>query len=265
MHFTVPGSVVASRLNDDLTELLICDNTRNCVTRHQFDSKGTLRSSDVLVQKYLDVPDGVAASRDRRWLAVSNHEAHNVLVYEQVPSLGADARPDGVLRRVEYPHGMCFTADGKFFFVADAGGPWVQIYGQDAGEWRGVRPPLATVRVMDEAVYLKGRENPQEGGPKGLDIDGKDQVLVVTSEFLPLGFFSVPALVQFAKAEQLTPASRARDVGHELGLMEVTQRNAAAVANEAWATARLKYMENSLSWRITAPLRRLMLAVRGRR
>jgi hypothetical protein len=257
-HFGVPGSIRVSRADRDLCELLVCDNTRNCVTRHQFDANGAIRTSDVLVDDYLDVPDGVAVSRDRRWVAVSNHEAHNVLIYEQGPASNTPAQPDGVLRRVEFPHGMCFTADGEYLFVADAGGPCIHIYAQDAGEWRGVRPPLATARVMDESRYLKGRENPQEGGPKGLDIDGHDQVLVVSSEHLPLGFFSVSALVQFALAEQVTPESRARDVRHELGLMAVSQQNAAT------ARAQIDYMENSVSWRCTAPLRRLMRAVRRR-
>ena len=259
MHFGVPGSIRVSRADRDLCELLVCDNTRNCVTRHQFDANSAIRTSDVFVHDYLEVPDGVAVSRDRRWVAVSNHEAHNVLMYEQGPSQRMSAKPDGVLRRVEFPHGMSFSADGRYLLVADAGGPYVHIYAQDAGEWRGVRSPLATARVMDESRYLKGRENPQEGGPKGLAIDGHDQVLVVTSEYLPLGFFSVSALVQFALAEQVTQESRARDVHHELRLMEVSQQNAAT------ARAQLDYMENSVSWRFTAPLRRLMGAVRGRR
>ena len=258
-HFTVAGSVVASRVGDDLNELLVCDNTRNCVTRHQFDASGAIRTSDVLVQDYLDVPDGVAISRDRRWVAVSNHEAHNVLIYEHASLPNAHARPDGILRRSEFPHGMCFSADGRYLIVADGGGPWVHIYAQDDDEWRGVRSPLASTRVMDERVYLKGRENPQEGGPKGLDIDGEDQVVVVTSEHLPLAFFAMSALVEFALAEQSTPAQRALDVDHEVGLMATNQRQAAETRDQ------LDYMQNSVSWRVTAPLRRLIGAVRRSR
>ena len=79
-----------------------------------------------------------------------------------------------------------------------------------------------------------------------------------------VGFFDGSGLVGFALAEPLTPASRALDLSHELGLMEVNQRNAEAAAKDARARERLEYLENSRSWRFTAPLRRLMRAVRRR-
>jgi hypothetical protein len=59
----------------------------------------------------------------RRWFAVSNHETHSVLLYQQGPSLTADSEPDGILRCVTYPHGLRFSADGYHLFVADAGAP----------------------------------------------------------------------------------------------------------------------------------------------
>jgi len=197
-----PGSVAVTHLEKGACEVLICNNDGHTVTRHRLDRDAgyAIRHSEILLQKYLDIPDGVSVSPDRGWIAVSNHTTHNVLLYESSPALNADAEPDGILRRVSYPHGLRFSADGRHLFVADAGAPYLHIYAQDSDQWRGVRHPVATVRIMDDAVYDRGRENPEEGGPKGLDIDAGSNVLVVTSEFQPLAFFDVPALLQLAFA-----------------------------------------------------------------
>jgi hypothetical protein len=210
-------------------------------------SGGAIRNSDVLLQKYLDIPDGVSVSPDRRWIAVSNHSTHNVLLYANSPALNADADPDGILRRVYRPHGLRFSADGRYLFVADAAAPYLHIYAQHPDEWRGVRHPVSTVRIMDEAMFRRGRHNEQEGGPKGLDIDAGSNVLVVTSECQPLAFFDLPALLQHAFAGGSMQEQRILDIRYELSLMQERARQ----ATEANA------LRASRSWRITAPLRRL--------
>lgn len=247
-----PGSVAVTRVDDHACEVLICNNSGHTVTRHLLsgDAGRTLRHSEILLQKYLDIPDGVSLSPDRRWIAVSNHSTHHVLLYEHSPALGADAEPDGILRRVAYPHGVRFSADGRHLFVADAGAPYLHIYAQDSDQWRGVRHPVASVRIMDDVVFERGRHNPEEGGPKGLDIHAGSDILVVTSEYQPLAFFDVPALLQLARAGPSARDQRALDISHELGLMREGRRMA-ETAMEASA------LQNSLSWRITAPLRRL--------
>jgi 6-phosphogluconolactonase (cycloisomerase 2 family) len=247
-----PGSVAVTRIEDDACEILICNNDGHTVTRHVLDRDAgrAIRRSEILLQRYLDIPDGVSVSPDRRWIAVSNHSTHNVLLYENSPALNADAEPDGILRRVYYPHGLRFSADGRHLFVADAGAPYLHIYAQDRDQWRGVRHPVATVRVMDDAVFERGRHNPEEGGPKGLDIDPSSNVLVVTSECQPLAFFDVPALLQLALAGGSAREQRLLSIGHEIRLMQ-EQRKLAEEATEARA------LLNSMSWRITAPLRRL--------
>jgi len=95
-----------------------------------------------------------------------------------------------------------------------------------------------------------GRGGADHGGPKGLDIDAGSRVLVVTSECQPLAFFDVPALLQLALTGGSACEERALDIGHELRLMHEIRRMAEK-ATEAHA------MRNSLSWRITGPLRRL--------
>lgn len=247
-----PGSVAVTRAEKDGCEVLICNNDGHTVTRHLLNGGAgyAIRHSEILLQKYLDIPDGVSVSPDRRWIAVSNHTTHNVLLYENSPALSADAEPDGILRRLYYPHGLRFSADGRHLFVADAGAPYLNIYAQDSDQWRGVRHPAATVRVMDDVVYGRGRDNPEEGGPKGLDIDARSNVLVVTSEHQPLAFFDLPALLQLARAGASEPEQRILTIHHELSLMR-EHRKMAEKAAEAHA------LRNSMSWRITAPLRRL--------
>lgn len=249
-----PGSVSVSRLDADTSEILVCDNAANSVTRHLVDRRavGVVKSSEVLLGKHLSIPDGVTVSPDRRWIAVSNHKTHNVLMYERSPKLCADSDPDGILRRVYYPHGLCFSADGRYLFVADAGAPYLHIYARHVDEWRGVRHPVASVRVMQDSVFHRGRYNQQEGGPKGLAISADSNVLVLTAEHQPLTFFDVSVLLQHA-LDGDSPCDRAMlDLDHELALMD-DLKNAAA---EAAA------LRNSTSWRLTAPLRRLGAAFR---
>src|SRR5712671_303059 len=255
-----PGSVAVSHVGDDGCEVLICNNDGHTVTRHLLDCDAgrAVRHSEILLQKYLDIPDGVSVSPDRRWIAVSNHTTHHVLLYQNSPALSANAEPDGILRQASYPHGLRFSADGRHLFVADAGAPYLHIYAQDSDEWRGVRHPLATVRIMDDPMFERGRHNPEESGPKGLDIDARSNVLVVTSECQPLAFFDVPALLRLALAGGSAREQRILGIRHELGLVQESRRLAER-ATEAHA------LRNSLSWRITAPLRRLNATFRRRR
>ena len=247
-----PGSVAVTRVKEDVGEVLICNNDGHTVSRHLVDraADGALRKSEVLLNKYLNGPDGVSLSPDQRWIAVSNHTTHNVLLYENSPVLNSDTKPDGILRCIFYPHGLRFSADGHHLFVADAGAPYLHIYAQDPDQWRGVRHPVATVKIMDDAVFQRGRCNPENGGPKGLDIDACSNILVVTSEYQPLAFFDVPLLLQHAFAGGSEHEKRTLSISHELSLMREI-RMMAERAMEANA------LRNTMSWRITAPLRRL--------
>ena len=188
-----PGSVVVAPLAPDLHEVLVCNNAADTLTRHLLDRRRhtVVVGGHIALAKGLEVPDGVAVSGDRRWLAVSSHNTHAVLLYRNEIELGPESRPDGVLRGISYPHGLRFTADGSFLVVADAGAPSIHVFTSPECDWSGERIPAATHRVMDEACFLRGRSNPQEGGPKGLAIDRRRQVLAVTSEHQPLAVFDL--------------------------------------------------------------------------
>jgi len=188
-----PGSVSVYRLGNDRYEILICNNYANHVTRHILDRKDqlTLISSEKLLSNGLEVPDGIAVNNDNRWIATSNHDSNCVFLYENKDHLNTQSKPDGFLRDIIYPHGIRFTPDNNYLIVADAGSPYVNIYAKNGDGWKGTHVPQATLRVMDEAAYWRGRINPQEGGPKGIDIDREMNVLVTTCEENILQFFDL--------------------------------------------------------------------------
>ena len=101
----------------------------------------------------------------------------------------------GVLLGTEYPHGIRFTGDGRFIVVADAGAPVVNAYRAEDDDWSGSRDFVVTTQIMSEETFLRGRINPEEGGPKGIDIDRGMNVLAVTSECKPLAFFDLPVVL----------------------------------------------------------------------
>ncbi len=266
----VPGSVAVVGGREDQSEILICNNDGCSITRHRLDcGGGAIRSNEVLLRKWVDVPDGVSVNHDGRWLAVSDHGSHSVLLYEYSARLNPDAEPDGILRGAYYPHGVRFSSDGRYVFVADAGAPWVHVYARDGGDWRGVRHPLARVRIMDESLFLRGRSHPAEGGPKGIDIDAGQNVLAVASEYRSLAFFDLPAILSSIAVnpnEQSQREQSAVDIAYELHILqqlkEAHTKAKEALTKAKEALALLGYVNNSKSWRLTAPLRRLHSVLR---
>ena len=255
-----PGSVAVAYLDKDRCEILVCNNYAHTVTRHALDltDAAALRSSEVLLRRWLHIPDGVAVSHDHEWIAISNHETHGVLLYENRSSLNETSAPDGILRGVAYPHGIRFSEDGRYLFVADAGSPSVLVFSRSGEGWRGVHRPDATIRVLDQATFLRGQTSPEEGGPKGIDISADSRVLVMTTEEQPLTFFDVPAMLDHGTgaARQLNGTADgavptdASEIDRELSIMELEVRAQRAERALAW-------MESTISWRMTAPVRRL--------
>lgn len=191
-----PGSIAVSEAGDGQRMLLVCNNYRHHVTEHRIDAAPpfTPRAHRMLLKHGLAVPDGVALSHDGSRIAISNHNTQEVLLFDRTAPLDADAAPVAHLRGLAYPHGLRFTHDDTLLLVADAGAPKVCIFVRGEG-WTGTRMPERCVRVMDEATFRAGRYNPQEGGPKGMDISLDDQVIVLTSEYQPLTFLSLPRLL----------------------------------------------------------------------
>lgn len=192
-----PGSVCVSGTKNGRCELLVCNNYKHRITRHVIRADGgrSLPRNSVLLEQGLDIPDGIAISPDKAWIAVSNHMTHSVLVFDNKERLNRQSRHVGTLLGVSYPHGLRFSPNGNRIYVADAGTPYVQVYEPHRGNWTGEHGPVASFRVLDDETFCKGRHNPEEGGSKGLDLDPSGELLVVTNEEQPLACFHVPALL----------------------------------------------------------------------
>jgi hypothetical protein len=206
-RIATPGSVAAREVGHDQVEVLVCNNYQDTVTRHRLDRRANyrVRSNRVLLKAGLTVPDGVTFSRDGRWLAVSNHNTHSVLMFENSPGLNARSTPAGALLDVDCPHGLRFSADGRHLLVASAASPFVQVFASDQDEWQGDRLPIASVKVMDDAAFFRGRYNPEEGGPKGLDLSAELNLLALTSEHQPLALFDLTSILESPAATVSEP------------------------------------------------------------
>ena len=199
-----PGSVAVGRTPDGLVELIVCNNYVDHVTRHVLDPGDGFaeRGAAIAYRRGLEIPDGVAVSNDGGWTAISSHYTHDVKVFMSGAVTRGTPAPVGVLRKVNYPHGLRFTPDDRHLLVADAGSPFVHVYARGEG-WSGSRQPERSVVVLDEATFVRGRRNPEEGGPKGLDIDRTGTIVAVTCEERALAFF---ALEQFTGTKAVPAA-----------------------------------------------------------
>ena len=188
-----PGSVSVSKIGQDLYDVVICNNYAHNVSRHLLDGRNNFTPSGScrLLAKGLDIPDSVSHSHSGEWLAVSNHNKNAVFIFKNDSSLDEDSEPVGTLRGMSYPHGLRFSHDDGYVFVADAGAPVVRVYKMDDRRWSGEHFPVYDLRIMDDESFGRGRTNPQEGGPKGIDLTNDDHVLVASCEEEPVVFFDV--------------------------------------------------------------------------
>jgi hypothetical protein len=177
-----PGSV-AVRVADSLCEAFVCNNQGHDVTRYVFDMAAgwQVLEREVLIGSGLATPDGIAVSASGRWLAISNHDTHEVLIYAYDPGAVRPTELAGVLRGANYPHGLEFADDDRVLLLTDAGLPYLYTFTASDGDWSGERSPIRTNRVMDDTIFNRGRYNAQEGGPKGLAILHGQRAVVLTS------------------------------------------------------------------------------------
>ena len=248
-----PGSIAIIRAPGAPVEVLVCDNRKSTVTRHTLeDDSFGVTSNDILLRRLLDFPDSVAVTDDNHWIAISNHDAHVVLLYRRTSPLSEDSDPACLLRGTMYPHGLRFSTDGRHLLVADAGRPYVQVYRRDGEDWHGVQYPQASLRVMGDDIFALGRDD-ESRGPKGIAIDRQGRVLTVTYENQPLAFFDVAAMLEHADGRDPDQTLR---LSYELeALEEATARREESIAR----------LMGSTSFRVTAPLRRLNAAWSKRR
>lgn len=191
-----PGSAAAYRLADDSWRVLVCNNFWNFLSAHRVrlgDGVG-IAHQPPLRDFRLRIPDGIAVSRDRAWIAVSNHVDGEVLVYRNEERLADAVGPAAVLRGSVCPHGLGFTRDGDLL-VADAASQFLHVYRRSGTEWSGVCDPERSIRMLDDETFLDGRYDTREGGIKGVEIDRSGRLLITSHRLDPLGFYDLPALL----------------------------------------------------------------------
>lgn len=182
----------AHSLGMGLYEIFICSNAGNYVSHYILDENENfaVKASAFLLKKDINIPDGVKLSQDGKWLAVSNHDKHQVFVYNNKQHLNCSSLPNAILHGTNYPHGVTFSTNKQFIFVADAGGPFVYVYHNSANDWNGDYFPCATIRIMDDETFKLGHTNKQEGGAKGISITQDSSLIATTCGTKALAFFT---------------------------------------------------------------------------
>ena len=205
-HLHTPGSVSVFPRTRNEIEVLVCNNYSHRVSRHHLERGNDFKfhAHETYLQSGLRIPDGVAHSPDGRWIAVSNHARKCINVFDASKQLDANSEGSARLVGISYPHGLRFSLGGHFMITADAGEPFVHVFQKNGEGWEGDIMPVASIRVMDDEVFARGRIHPdkhiginrEEGGPKGIDLWGESGIMAVTCEEEPLAFFDVSPLLQ---------------------------------------------------------------------
>lgn len=188
-----PGSICILNSKVDEIYILACNNYSHQISRHVIPLKNRFKfvKNDIFLKNGFDIPDGIAINKDKSWIAISDHGTNRVLMFNHSSGLASNSVNTGELIDAGYPHGVRFSDDGKMIFVADAGSPFVNVYQSQTGIWYGEHSPIKKLRVLSEDAFIRGHANPEEGGPKGIDISSDGTLLVSTSKEAPLDIFYI--------------------------------------------------------------------------
>jgi glycosyltransferase involved in cell wall biosynthesis len=203
-----PGSVCCYESADGVYTVCICNNYASYVTRHVLHCGDQLTVSDnaLLLARGLDVPDGIAVCRSCNWIAISNHIEQSVRIYDNCRTLDRDSEPSCFLRGSAYPHGLVFSPDERCILVADAGSPFLRIYRRPGKTWQGELQPFLSLRVMSDEEFRLGSHNPMEGGLKGIDLIPGTNIMVATTERLPLVVYDLEKVLPAISAARTDSA-----------------------------------------------------------
>lgn len=264
-----PGSVAVASVGEGLIDILTCNNYAHHVLQSLVSTCNgyACLSNSILLERDLEIPDGIAFSRDYRWIAVSNHGWHNVQVHENSVQLDRRSTPAALLLGTNYPHGVIFSPGGTHILTADAGAPYVNVYTRKGDVWDGEYSPAARIRVMDETTFQRGHYNHMEGGPKGIHLESSGHILVTTCEEQPLAFFDFAQVMRrkmdrpFELSDLPEPARPGlRDHALQRHFHSLCQSRHELIENHKLA---IQSMKQSMSWRMTAPLRQIMKRLSG--
>lgn len=266
-----PGSVDVVRLDDEYFDLLVCNNYRNYVSRHIIKRKNgfTAIAGVPLFKQGLKVPDGIAISRNGELVAISNHDCKRVDVFPNHPDSATATYPVASLEVSHYPHGVRFAMEDRLLLVADAGAPMVHVFVRNDTAWTSAKSPHLSLKVIADEVFRRGQRNPQEGGPKGLDILADGSLLVVSCEALPIAFFDFRPLRDRLVKPDLTNlrqvrSSDARLLDTVMAIVKAQHDQIGALRAELAKSAVKKALPRpSLDRRIWRLLKRLAQDVNG--
>ena len=131
------------------------------------------------------------------------------------------------------------------------------MFASPANGWRGACYPAATLAVLDDSTFARGHHTPQEGGPKGLELDPRTNVLLVTCEETPLLCVDAGSVVD--DPWRVGP-SAARLVRYELHaisavdgatpIARIARIIAAASAHAEFLEAELAAIKATRAWRL---------------
>jgi WD40 repeat protein len=156
----------------------------NYVTRYIIDLEAkNLLKADRVISRHLNTSDGIAINPARSILACCNHDDGKILLY----STSSSDEPMACLTGPLLPHGVAFSSDGKHLVVTDAGSPFLFIYRSDPEKWKHVK----IVRGLSKDKFIQSSN--EEGGIKGIDINGND--VVISSEYQPHRFLKLDEIL----------------------------------------------------------------------
>jgi hypothetical protein len=115
---------------------------------------------------------------------------------------------------------------------------------------------------MSDPVFDRGRFSPKEGGPKGIDLNGR--ILAITAQNEPLAFFDLGEIIGTGPGTQpsvdrksMADAESARTAMMRYLHAARTNVDLATQGVLHAAEREVALLKSTRSWRVTAPLRRL--------
>jgi DNA-binding beta-propeller fold protein YncE len=184
--------------NDCLAACNLVSNTISFYARNSTDPvKFEIAPNFELTHPSIVSPDGLGFSANGRFLAIANHGAHSISVFERkgppirrtAPTYGPEpfaiiGDPD-----LRYTHSVAFS-DGGHLIATNAGANYFSVYKMHGWLWQAIKPQrVLRQAVADENVFREVNvPNKMEGGPKGLAIHGS--TLAVCSPEIGIKIFS---------------------------------------------------------------------------
>ena len=145
------------------------------------------------------------------------------------------------------------------------------MFASPANGWRGACYPAATLAVLDDSTFARGHHTPQEGGPKGLELDPRTNVLLVTCEETPLLCVDAASVVDDPWHVGTDAADLVRYELHAISAVDgatpiarLARELAAASAHAELLEAELAAIKATRAWRLLEPARNAYGTVRRR-